>query len=56
MDNPNTAATANKTAAEAERKHELIIFLFLSVFLAPIVSVIGIGGYGLLIWILQLLS
>ena len=30
-------------------------FLFLVVFLAPIVSVIVIGGYGFVVWISQLI-
>ena len=35
------------------KKEEWFVFLFLAVFLAPAVAVAGIGGYGLLIWILQ---
>jgi len=30
-------------------------FLILAVFLAPILSVIIVGGFGMLIWIIQIL-
>ncbi len=30
-------------------------FLFLVVFLAPIISIIIVGGYGFLIWISQMI-
>ena len=31
------------------------VFLFITVFLFPVLSVILVGGYGFLIWFLQLL-
>ena len=34
---------------------ELKVFIFLTVFLAPILSVAIIGGYGFAVWMLQLL-
>lgn len=37
-------------------KHtELLVFLFLTVVLAPLLSVLLVGGYGFVIWITQLL-
>ena len=38
------------------KTNELKGFLFLTVFLAPVVSVALVGGYGLAIWIYQILS
>ena len=37
-----------------ERKIELRTFLFLTVFLAPILSVMIVGGYGFIIWMIQI--
>jgi nitrate reductase NapE len=39
----------------ATKKEERRIFLFLVVFLAPILSIILVGGYGFVIWMFQLL-
>lgn len=39
-----------------EKKHELLLFLFLTVVAAPAVAVSAIGGYGLFIWVSQMLS
>ena len=39
---------------ENERKIELRTFLFLTVFLAPILSVMIVGGYGFIIWMVQI--
>ena len=38
------------------RKHELLGFLFLTVVLAPVVSVAVVGGYGFMIWMYQLIA
>ncbi|MCW8876913.1 MAG: periplasmic nitrate reductase, NapE protein [Kangiellaceae bacterium] len=36
------------------RRLELNTFLFLTVFLAPILSIIIVGSYGLIIWVMQM--
>ena len=42
---------------EANSKHdERRAFLFLTVILAPLLSVIIVGGYGFLVWILQIIG
>lgn len=38
-----------------QRRGELRVFLFLAVVLAPALSVMLVGGFGLLVWIYQLL-
>jgi len=38
------------------KKDEKISFIILAVFLAPILSVIIVGGYGFIIWITQILT
>jgi len=40
---------------EQAKKYEKNTFIFLAVFLAPILSVIIVGGFGFLVWISQLL-
>jgi len=41
--------------AEQQKKYERNTFVFLSVFLAPILAVAIVGGYGFMIWISQIL-
>ncbi len=37
------------------KKHELTVFLFVAVVLAPILAIVIVGGYGFVIWIYQLI-
>jgi nitrate reductase NapE len=43
------------TSPEQQKKHERNTFIFLAVFLAPILSVIIVAGFGFTVWISQLL-
>lgn len=38
------------------KKQELLLFLFLTIVLAPAIAVSAIVGYGFFIWISQMLS
>lgn len=38
------------------KKQEMRAFLFLTVITAPILAVMSVGGYGFLVWILQMLT
>lgn len=49
----STQNPANKSTA---RSRELYMFLFLTVVLAPALSVAIVGGYGFAIWIYQLIA
>lgn len=40
---------------EQQKKHERNTFIFLAVFLAPILSVMIVGGLGFMIWINQII-
>lgn len=40
---------------EAEKKTEIRSFLFLVIFMAPILSVMIVGGWGFAVWISQLI-
>jgi nitrate reductase NapE len=40
---------------EASRRRELVMFLFLTVVLAPVLAVAAVGGYGFIVWILQMI-
>ncbi len=37
------------------KRGERRVFLFIAVFLFPVLSVVLVGGYGFLIWIMQML-
>ncbi|RDH42399.1 periplasmic nitrate reductase, NapE protein [Zooshikella ganghwensis] len=40
-----------------KQKHEeLLLFLFLTVVLAPLLSIIFVGGFGFIVWISQILT
>lgn len=41
--------------AQPRPRDELFVFLVLTVMLAPVFSVMLVGGYGLMVWIAQLL-
>lgn len=38
------------------RQEEWRSFLFLAVVMAPVLAVLGVGGYGFCVWMFQLLS
>ncbi|ROS04783.1 nitrate reductase NapE [Sinobacterium caligoides] len=38
-----------------EKKNELKALAFITIFLFPILSIIGVGGYGFIIWMLQII-
>ena len=40
----------------AAQSQELRSFLFLTVVLAPVLAVMVVGGYGFLVWMLQLIK
>jgi nitrate reductase NapE len=42
--------------APATKREERRVFLFLVIFLAPILSVVLVGGYGFTVWMLQLFT
>lgn len=42
--------------APFSKKQELMMFLFLTVLLAPILSVAVVGGYGFIVWMYQLFA
>ena len=41
---------------QLQKKRELRAFLFLTIVLAPVISVLIVGGYGFLIWMYQLIA
>jgi nitrate reductase NapE len=50
------AAESTETAQPKEsRGRELVMFLFLTVVLAPVLAVAAVGGYGFVVWILQMI-
>ena len=41
---------------ELQKRRELRAFLFLTILLAPLLSVVIVGGYGFLVWMYQLIA
>ncbi|AUM13916.1 hypothetical protein [Ketobacter alkanivorans] len=41
---------------KVEKKSELMLFLFLTIVAAPAIAISAIAGYGLFIWVSQMLS
>lgn len=39
-----------------KKQRELRAFLFLTILLAPLLSVVIVGGYGFLVWMYQLVA
>lgn len=46
----------NDAEHQIPRKHEFAAFLFLTVILAPMVTIALVGGYGFPIWIFQIMA
>ena len=44
----------SKAAVTPTKRSERRVFLFITVFLFPALSVILVGGYGFIIWLMQL--
>jgi nitrate reductase NapE len=45
-----------ESAPELRKKEELRSFLFLTVVMAPVLSVVIVAGYGFVVWMTQLLT
>ena len=58
MDKLRAAAPApvRREEASASRGQELLVFLFLTVVLAPVLAVAIVGGYGFLVWMYQVVT
>lgn len=52
---PPPAPAPNSQPAE-QRKWEVLTFLFLSVVLWPVIAIAVVGGWGLLVWMYQLIA
>ena len=44
------------TTADPRRRRELIVFLVLTLLLAPALAVITVGGYGFGVWMYQMIA
>lgn len=43
-------------SSEQQRRHELRLFLFLTVVLFPLLAVLIVSGYGFAVWIWQIFN
>jgi periplasmic nitrate reductase NapE len=43
-------------SGRSRRRSETLTFLFLTVFLAPILAIAIVGGYGFAVWMYQIIS
>lgn len=53
-----TASMENASEAPSpakEKKRELLMFLFLTVVLFPVLAVCVVGGYGFVVWVYQMI-
>lgn len=41
---------------DARRKQELTVFLVLALLLAPLLAITTVGGYGLAVWVYQMIA
>jgi periplasmic nitrate reductase NapE len=39
-----------------EKRRELVVFLFLTLVLAPLIAVLVVAGYGFLVWMYQIIA
>ena len=44
------------TPSDARRKQELTVFLVLTLLLAPVLAITTVGGYGLGVWVYQMIA
>jgi len=56
MRNEAESQRAGSDATSSDRGVELRSFLFLSIVMMPLLSVIIVGGYGFLVWMYQILA
>ena len=47
---------AEQTADQGSKNREFRAFLLLTVVVAPVMSVVIVGGYGFLVWMYQILA
>ena len=41
---------------DLETRRELVVFLFLTLVLAPLIAVLVVAGYGFLVWMYQIVA
>lgn len=57
MQTTNTTGTPPAATRQVEeRRRDLLAFLFLTIFLAPLLAVAVVGGFGFIIWIFQMIA
>lgn len=39
---------------DEHKRRELVVFLFLTLVLAPLIAVLVVAGYGFLVWMVQI--
>lgn len=41
---------------DVDKRRELVVFLFLTLVLAPVIAVLVVAGYGFLVWMYQIFA
>jgi nitrate reductase NapE len=41
---------------DVDKRRELVVFLFLTLVLAPVIAVLVVAGYGFLVWMYQIVA
>jgi len=55
-DGTPTLTSSRASAPLSRRKQELIVFFLLTLVMAPVLAVATVGGYGLGVWVYQMLA
>ncbi|MGQ4878035.1 periplasmic nitrate reductase, NapE protein [Billgrantia sp. LNSP4103-1] len=56
IDKPSRKRKPQTPEEKQQKKHELLVFLFLAGILFPILAVLVVSGYGFAVWIFQILT
>ena len=51
-----TQTSSRASAQASRRKQELVVFFLLTLVMAPVLAVATVGGYGLGVWVYQMLA
>lgn len=41
---------------DLDKRRELLVFLFLTLILAPVIAVLVVAGYGFVVWMVQIVA
>jgi periplasmic nitrate reductase NapE len=51
-----SASSFGSNPGDGRRRQELVVFLVLTLLLAPVLAIATVGGYGLSVWVYQMIA